>query len=237
MEKEIEDEILGTVLLRVSTRARHYSLKIKNGKVIAVMPAGGDEAYLLDFLRKKRLQLQKELQERPAAYSFFDENTSFETQTFRLNISRTDRANFYVRLWDGVLYITCPSATDFRNGKVQALLRGFIEKALRHEAGRMLPVRLRELALRYNFTYKQVRITKSKTRWGSCSGSGNINLSLSLMLLPRHLSDYVLLHELCHTREMNHSDRFWELMNKVTNGKARALRHELKTYHVFSPES
>ena len=112
-------------------------------------------------------------------------------------------------------------------------MKDLLEKALRHEAKRLLPDRLIALADRYRFTCTGVRIMNSKTRWGSCSTRKTINLSLSLMLLPWHLIDYVLLHELCHTVEMNHSDRFWKLLNGVTDNKALALRKELKGYHML----
>ena len=86
------------------------------------------------------------------------------------------------------------------------------------------------LAVKYGFSYNAVSLRNSRTRWGSCSNRKNISLSIYLQLLPTHLSDYVLLHELCHTVEMNHSATFWALMDKVTDGRARSLRRELRTY-------
>jgi predicted metal-dependent hydrolase len=103
---------------------------------------------------------------------------------------------------------------------------------MRYEAKRYLPVLLKELALRHGFSYNTVKIHNSRSRWGSCTSRKNINLSLSLMLVQRHLVEYVLLHELCHTVEMNHGERFWALMSKVTDGKARALRGELKRFKL-----
>jgi predicted metal-dependent hydrolase len=80
--------------------------------------------------------------------------------------------------------------------------------------------------------YSSVKINSSQGRWGSCSARKDINLSYYLVLLPSHLIDYVLLHELCHTREMNHSERFWVLLNQFTEGKALALRGELRKYRT-----
>lgn len=101
---------------------------------------------------------------------------------------------------------------------------------MRRAAKAKLPRRLAELAHLYGFKYESVKIQCSKTRWGSCSGKNSINLSLFLMLAPEHLQDYVMLHELCHTVHHNHSAQFWELMDKVTDGKAHSLRKELKEY-------
>lgn len=101
---------------------------------------------------------------------------------------------------------------------------------LRKEAKLFLPRRVAELAYMFDFHYKDLKIQSSKTRWGSCSGKNSINLSLYLMRVPGHLIDYVILHELCHTVHHNHSAQFWELMDKVTNGQAKAMRKELSNY-------
>lgn len=134
-------------------------------------------------------------------------------------------------LKDGYLNIACPEDILFENKETQKVLHKMLETALRHEAKRLLPPRIKLLAERHKFSYKSLKIQNSKSRWGSCSSGKNINLSLSLMLLPEHLIDYVLLHELCHTVEMNHNERFWNIMNRVTENKALSLRKELKNFH------
>lgn len=103
---------------------------------------------------------------------------------------------------------------------------------MRREAKALLPRRVAELAYLHGFHYEGLTIRDSKTRWGSCSGRNTISLSLYLMQVPEHLQDYVILHELCHTVHHNHSSQFWALMDKVTDGKAHALRTELHQYHT-----
>ena len=103
-------------------------------------------------------------------------------------------------------------------------------EALRRNAKIILPPRLYMLSMQHNLPYKSVKINSSSGRWGSCSAQGNINLSYYLVLLPKHLIDYVLLHELAHTREMNHGKRFWALLDRMTDGRAQALRTELRKY-------
>jgi predicted metal-dependent hydrolase len=106
------------------------------------------------------------------------------------------------------------------------------DTALRYQASNYLPAEINRLALEHGFHYKAVKIRKSKTRWGSCSSKGTINLSFYLMLLPSHLIEYVLLHELCHTIEMNHGAAFWTLLDRHTNGESKKLQKELRKYHI-----
>lgn len=229
MEKKIQDNQLGTITLRVNPRATRYILKVKDGEVIAILPNGGNENTLLRFIDDNRNKLLEQLSHKPKL--ILDESTVLQTYSFSLNIFRAERINFYLTLKDKVLNIACPRDTDFTKDAVQETINNLLQKALRYEAKRFLPPRLLELARKYDFTVKRVSIQNSKSRWGSCSTGKVINLSLHLMLLPGHLIDYVLLHELCHTKEMNHGEQFWMWMNKVTQGKALALREELKGYH------
>jgi predicted metal-dependent hydrolase len=85
--------------------------------------------------------------------------------------------------------------------------------------------RLQQLAKQHGLTYNKVSIRNQRTRWGSCSGKGNISLNIKLVALPPELFDYVILHELVHTRIHNHSKKFWKELDKhVGNGKAKAAR-------------
>ena len=90
---------------------------------------------------------------------------------------------------------------------------------------------IRVLAEKYKFKYKNVAIKNAKTRWGSCSFINNINLSLHLMRLPDHLIDYVILHELVHTKIKNHSRDFWQLLD-IVSGNAKKLDREVKEYKI-----
>ncbi|MDR1938092.1 MAG: M48 family metallopeptidase [Tannerellaceae bacterium] len=228
MEKKLYDKELGAITLRTSPKVKRYSLKVSNGAITATMPERGNEKTLIDFINKNRSKLVEALKKAPLRRTVLDDTADMQTNTFKLHIFRSDRENVYMNLSEGILHIACPRHTNFENEIVQQVLKDMLERALRHEAKRVLPVRLNALAKQFGFSYARVRIANTKSRWGSCSASGNINLSLSLMLLPNRLVDYVLLHELCHTVEMNHSERFWKLMNKVTGNQALSLRKELK---------
>lgn len=103
---------------------------------------------------------------------------------------------------------------------------------LRIQAKAALPPRLAELAALHGFTYNNVRIKHNVSNWGSCSELGNINLNLSIMRLPEHLRDYVMLHELCHLRYLNHGPEFHALLESICPDH-RALARELKGYRLI----
>lgn len=104
-------------------------------------------------------------------------------------------------------------------------------EALRKQAKAALPPRLAELAALHGFQYKKVFIKNNVSNWGSCSSLGNINLNLRLVTLPQHLQDYVMLHELCHLKYLDHGPQFHKLLESVCPGH-KELKKELNGYKI-----
>ncbi len=101
----------------------------------------------------------------------------------------------------------------------------------RNKAKQLLTNRLQQLAIQYGFSYNRVSIRNQKTRWGSCSSQNNINLNIKLLKLTDELIDYVILHELVHTRIKNHSKKFWLELDKYV-GDAKYIDSKLKNYKL-----
>lgn len=88
-------------------------------------------------------------------------------------------------------------------------------RKLAEDAAKDIPERVRHYAPIVGVTYGRITIRNQKSRWGSCSSKGNLNFNCLLMLAPPEHRDYVVVHELCHRKEMNHSKRFWDEVAKV----------------------
>lgn len=86
---------------------------------------------------------------------------------------------------------------------------------LANQALDVIPKRVSYFALLTKVTYGRITIRNQKSRWGSCSSKGNLNFNCLLMLMPLDVLDYVVVHELCHRKEMNHSPRFWAEVRKI----------------------
>ncbi len=99
------------------------------------------------------------------------------------------------------------------------------------EARRLLIDRLRELAGRHAFQFNKVTVKNQRTLWRTCSPRNNINLNVNLLRLPDELRDYVILHELVHTRHKNHSRAFWHELDRIV-GSGKRLQRQLRAYRL-----
>ncbi len=95
-------------------------------------------------------------------------------------------------------------------------------KELADQAVEYIPKRVKYYAEKENFVYNKITIKNLVSRWGSCSTKGNLNFNCLLMLMPDYVIDYIVVHELCHLREMNHSEKFWAEVEKIMPDYQRA---------------
>ena len=171
------------------------------------------------------------MQKEEGLLTVFHLDTKFQTRSHHLEMKFSDTEALQTLVRDNKIDVSIPHSHNIEDSKVQNAIRQAIELAWRKEAKMHLPGRVKVLAAAHKFEYKNVAIKNSKTRWGSCSFDNNINLSLHLMRLPDHLVDYVILHELAHTRVKNHSKDFWQLLD-IVSGDARKLDREVKGYGI-----
>jgi len=118
-------------------------------------------------------------------------------------------------------------------GHPQALAA--LQRWTREQARQWLVPRLREQSLRHGLIFSKAQIRIQRTRWGSCSSEGTISLNAAAMFLEPELVDYLFLHELCHTRQMNHSRRFWSLLESVAPGSKRLDRELNRAWRQVPP--
>lgn len=95
-------------------------------------------------------------------------------------------------------------------------------KELADQAVEYIPKRVKYYAEKENFVYNKITIKNLVSRWGSCSTKGNLNFNCLLMLTPDYVIDYIVVHDLCHLREMNHSEKFWAEVEKIMPDYQRA---------------
>jgi predicted metal-dependent hydrolase len=137
----------------------------------------------------------------------------------------------------GINSITITSSLLHQPEDIQKTARLAAERALRKEARQLLAVRLDELAIRHGLNYSGLKIKKLSSRWGSCSSRQLITLNYFLVQLPWELIDYVIVHELAHTKHLNHSRAFWDFVEKILPD-AKSRRKKIKTYRpILFPSS
>ncbi len=136
------------------------------------------------------------------------------------------------RLTANEIIVRYPSLALPSHPDVQAVAKRAGLKALRQQADQLLPKRLDELAVQHGFPYKSVSARWLKSRWGSCDTEKHIVLNIFLLQLPWDLIDYVLLHELTHTRVLRHGPDFWQILEEVLPD-ARMRRKAIRAYQPY----
>ena len=229
--KVVQHPVLGEITVNPSIRARRLSISVRpGGEVRLTIPRRMSAQEALRFLEEKRdwvLRARARMAERCRPQLIVP---PYATRTHRLSLEPVAGTEMRVRVSDGRIGVRYPSELTPEDDRVQEAIRRGIEEAWRIEAKAYLPGRVSELARQTGLRCGRVTIRNARTRWGSCSVNNDISLSLHLMKLPDPLIDYIILHELCHTRHKNHGPRFHALLDKVCQGRHLVLRRQLKAY-------
>jgi len=207
----IEDSEFGKITVRRSAKATQVRLRVApDGTLRASMPMYAPLFLLKRLLKNSRAELRELLQRSQPLNEFKDGQQIGKSHTIIVRSS----SRFSTKVKGQHILVELPDDLTLDDPQVNRAIRDSIIAALRVEAKSYLPKRLAWLANQLGFSYEKVRFSHASGRWGSCSSNGTISLNIALMKLPFELIDYVLVHELSHTVQMNHSQDFWELVQK-----------------------
>lgn len=226
---QFNDKDLGRIYVLARSNARRIIMRAKSDGIYVTASPFIPLAKIKEVIESSKSRLL-DLKKGIGQQKFYDFHYVLETDCMRLHLEPSGSSRFMLTSRPGEEIIHCPSDTDFSAEGMQDWLHKIVCEALRRQARIYLPERLRTLSRQCGLPFNKVGIRGSRSRWGSCSSQKNISLSYYLMILPSRLIDAVLIHELCHTVEMNHGPRFWALMNTHTAGEALRLTAELKQY-------
>jgi hypothetical protein len=229
--KTIEIENIGTISLKKSRRCKRLRITLKAGEPVKVsipyrLSFNEGEHFVFSKLNwvKKHLKAFGFLEKKQ---TIFNENTVFKTNQRAFKLIYTTHNKIRMRITNNFIIVECPSAIDINSLNNQYIIKRGIVEAMRIEAKKILPERVKMLAQKYGFNYRKISIRNAKTRWGSCSANNNINLNLHLVRLPDELINYVILHELVHTQYKNHGKYFWGKIEEIiinSKNKSQALK-------------
>jgi hypothetical protein len=198
------------VSFRESMKARFYAIRVRtDGTVLVTIPRRGSLKAARRFLDSRRAWVERSVR------TVRNRVTVPKVWEAGLEILfRGNRIPIRVESPDGIPLVflgnECCGTAPTEGG-----LRGVVERHLRRIAIQEFPLRIESLARQHACPLRRVTIRDQRTRWGSCSRRGGISLNWRLIQLPEAVAEYVLLHELMHLREMNHSPRFWSHVEQV----------------------
>lgn len=226
---------MGTVTYRRHSRSRRVAIHIRPFEgVVVVYPRSLSLAKAETLVRSKSDWIHARLSDvRRSEGALLARAASGETMTrhHRVRFMEVDARSVTLRVSGGEILLRYPRGSAPDGPLVRRAIWKGIIAACRREARVYLPDRVAALAETHGFRVEGVAIKNLRSRWGSCSSRGNINLNLRLMQLPDHLVDYVILHELMHTRVRHHGPDFWRLFQNILPG-ARMLDAELNRFHL-----
>lgn len=203
-------------LVRPSNRARRLSLRMREKDAVEIvvppfLPAVNAERVLRDmeeWILRTMDRMQRHERNSPVREVADGTRITFLGEDRVLRVVESDRRRASVTLRGGELILARPRGTNPEIARI--LGRWFLARAKT-----CIPQRVLELNRGKNFVFFAVAVRNQKTRWGSCSRKGTLSFNWRLVLLPATVMDYLIFHELAHLKQMNHSARFWSVVESM----------------------
>ncbi len=206
----VDDIEFGTIEIHRHSRAKHIKVRITpQGNVRIVTPSFTPQFLVRRIVREQRTVLRAMLLDHRQVLSYEDGSPIGKSHSLHII---TDAPRTTVRREKTAVILNIKEGNTLNSHETQAVLRKGIIDALRREARSYLPRRVKVLAEQFGCIYSKIGFSHAAGRWGSCNSEGKIMLNIALMKLPFELIDYVIAHELAHTKELNHSAKFWRLV-------------------------
>ncbi|HZF26527.1 MAG TPA: SprT family zinc-dependent metalloprotease [Steroidobacteraceae bacterium] len=213
--------------VRVSQRARRLSIRVHaGGHVEIVVPRWARAGVVERFVRRHRGWVERKIAQLTARSPALRDPIP---RTIELAASG-ESFGVVTRVASGRTRLneTLPGSIELSGDLARAKdAQRLLQSWLIERSRAILVPRLEELALETGLQFQRAQVRRQRSRWGSCSVRGTVSLNCCLMFQRREVVRYLLLHELCHTRHMNHSRRFWQLVERFEPGH-RALDRELR---------
>ncbi len=207
----IQDNEFGKITIRRNPQSRHIRIRVAPDSTLRVSAPPYTPMFLIKrMVASSRDQLRVMLKTQAPELTYTSGSEIGKSHSLLVR----EGSSIKVERHGLQIVLTLPATSSLSDPEAQAQLREQVIAALRREAKGYLPKRLKYLAESHGFSYAKVRFSHASGRWGSCSSNGTISLNIALMKLPFELIDYVLIHELAHTRHMDHSSAFWDVVNQ-----------------------
>lgn len=225
MSRYITDNEFGPIFVRRISSAKSFTFRVRENMLHVSVPKFSKEEELIktvDLLRPKLRNLLKVSRIEPIGlgFSYCSEWVSIETKRFD--------GEEYASFTNNRLIFHLNPAEDYSRLCFQRWIKNKLVHFLMLIAKEALPCMVEKEAKALGLIYSLVKVGRSRTQWGNCNSNDEITLSCFLLLLPKNLVRYVILHELAHLSEMNHSSVFWNLLDSYTQGNCASLMADLK---------
>ncbi|MBL8159582.1 M48 family metallopeptidase [Candidatus Saccharibacteria bacterium] len=230
--ESITDAEFGTIQVKRIATAKYLRVRpTPAGELVVTAPKRALKRDILSLINNARLKIRDLLEQQTERAPAWQHGSRISERHILEIIpdERISTVKTFAR--QGVISVRYPRGTS--RSDLQEHIHKAIKKALKAEAMQYLPERIHGFAREYGFSFERLRYSTANGRWGSCSTSGTISLNIWLMSLPYDLIDYVLIHELAHTRQMNHSPAFWGIVRRCLPDYAERK----KTLAKYSPQN